>query len=113
MSSSVPRFFTNGHDQEGSVFMWLGSPDGISTIRDWSAEGEADDAYFGYSIATAGDVNGDGYSDIIIGAPRVATYAGAAFAYYGSPASLEEDGRLAQSQQPGGGPFWALGRLGW
>ncbi|MBL0108771.1 MAG: FG-GAP repeat protein [Ignavibacteria bacterium] len=43
------------------------------------------DAY-GYSISTAGDVNGDGYDDIIIGAPYNAAAgidAGRAYIYFG------------------------------
>ena len=34
----------------------------------WSAEGNQVDAFLGASVSTAGDVNGDGYSDVIVGA---------------------------------------------
>jgi len=35
----------------------------------WSQEGGQTNAEFGYSVSTAGDVNGDGFSDIIVAAP--------------------------------------------
>ena len=34
----------------------------------WTAEGSQTYAYFGRSVSTAGDVNDDGYDDVIFGA---------------------------------------------
>ncbi|MHB9288543.1 integrin alpha, partial [Halobacteriales archaeon Cl-PHB] len=48
--------------------------------------GEATNETAGWSVARAGDVNGDGYDDVIIGAPRNdsgASNAGAAYLVYG------------------------------
>jgi len=38
---------------------------------------------FGYSVASAGDVNGDGYDDIIVGAPFNSSSQGKAYLYFG------------------------------
>jgi hypothetical protein len=38
----------------------------------------------GYSVSGAGDINGDGYDDIIIGAPYANSYAGISYVIYGS-----------------------------
>jgi len=48
---------------------------------------ETDDEAFGWSVAGAGDVNGDGFDDIIVGAPSwdspTDSWVGAAYIYYG------------------------------
>jgi hypothetical protein len=82
--------FDNGETNEGGIFVYHGSATGLSTVYG-TAEGNQVNAYFGYSVATAGDVNGDGYADVIIGADSYnngESYEGAAFVYHGSAAGL-------------------------
>jgi len=45
--------------------------------------GEQEGGYAGYAVSTAGDVNGDGLDDILIGAPGHADSAGAAYLLFG------------------------------
>ncbi|MBN1954057.1 MAG: FG-GAP repeat protein, partial [Anaerolineae bacterium] len=69
----------------------LSSPTGLSPDPDWSAEGDQLEAHFGSSVSSAGDVDGDGYSDVLVGAFEYDsgyTDEGAAFLYYGSAAGL-------------------------
>ena len=70
--------------EEGKVFVYYGSASGPSATFDWSAEGNQNYAEFGYEVATAGDVNGDGYDDVLVGAPAL----GRAYLYLGSAAGL-------------------------
>ncbi|MEZ4824318.1 MAG: integrin alpha [Ignavibacteria bacterium] len=57
----------------------------------------------GFSVATAGDVNGDGYSDVIVGAPKYdngETDEGQAFVFHGSATGLSSTANwTAESDQ--------------
>ncbi len=83
--------YTNGQTDEGRAYVYYGSSGGLSTSANWTAESDQADAYYGTSVSTAGDVNGDGYSDVIVGAPYFdngETEEGRAYVYHGSASGL-------------------------
>jgi hypothetical protein len=80
------RDYSNGQDYEGRAFTHYGGPGGLSLAPVWTAESDQASAAFGASVGTAGDVNGDGFADVIVGAINYTTVVsneGRAFAYYG------------------------------
>lgn len=78
--------FTNPEGLEGRIHVYLGSPTGIAATQNFAMELNNAGAQFGESVSSAGDVNGDGYSDIISGA-RVYGSGGAAAIFHGGPYS--------------------------
>ncbi len=80
-----------GQTDEGRVFVYQGSPGGLSASATWTADGGQAEARFGRAVGTAGDVNGDGYSDVIVGASSYTTLEGRAYVYHGSPVGLSEN----------------------
>jgi len=85
------RYYDNGQPDEGRAYAYYGSPEGLSLSPNWIAEGNRSNSFFGRSVNTAGDVDGDGYDDVIVGADRYdngQTDEGQAYLYYGSAAGL-------------------------
>ena len=85
-------YYDNGQTNEGRAFVYHGSASGLSAAADWTAEGNQDSAGYGQSVGTAGDVNGDGYADVVVGAPLYDNgqdNEGRAFVYYGSATGLD------------------------
>ncbi|MBK7878043.1 MAG: FG-GAP repeat protein [Planctomycetes bacterium] len=60
---------SQGEALEGLVWVFRGSSTGLGALPRWSFERDQASAYFGGSAASAGDVNGDGFDDLIVGAP--------------------------------------------
>ena len=84
--------YSAGQASEGAVFAYHGSPTGPSPTADWMTEGDQAGAFFGWAVDGVGDVNGDGFDDIVIGAryyDGLHTDEGAAFLYLGSAAGLQ------------------------
>lgn len=76
---------TNGH--QGRVYVYYGNATGITTTAAFSDSGENVGDEFGRSVAS-GDVNNDGYSDIIVGASGYMSNTGKAYVYYSSSTGL-------------------------
>jgi hypothetical protein len=101
------REYDNGQVNEGAAFVYFGSPGAFDATPDAQLESDQAGAIFGDSVAGAGDVNGDGFADVIIGAPfhgRSAENAGSAFVYLGGAGDfdLTFDARLDSSQASAG-----------
>jgi hypothetical protein len=73
----------------GAAYVYIAGSGGLSStpVPLTSPAGGATDL-FGTSVASAGDVNGDGFADVIVGAPGVMGYTGTAYLYLGGPGGL-------------------------
>jgi hypothetical protein len=111
----APRY-TNGQVREGRAWVYLGSAGGLNAEGVWSVEGNQAEALLGNAAATAGDVNGDGYSDLALGAPGWEdgqVDEGAAYVYHGSPSDLSESPAWSKRSNQSAAQFgWALGTAG-
>jgi hypothetical protein len=64
------RNYTNGQANEGRLLVHQGAGDGPNTVPGWSiTQAVIDNPNLGWSVASAGDVNGDGYDDVLVGEP--------------------------------------------
>lgn len=78
----------------GRVYLYYGSATGLNPSPK-VIEGIQTGAKLGSSVSGAGDVNGDGFSDIIVGSPefdRGEVNEGTAVVYYGSPTGITDSG---------------------
>lgn len=88
--------YANGYSSAGSAYVVFGTAAGFGATVDLSAlngsngfrlDGSGSYSYAGYSVASAGDVNGDGFDDLVIGAPGTliaGAPAGAAYVVFGA-----------------------------
>ena len=95
---------SGAYDAVGATFVVFGKRGGFSGTLDLAAlngtngfriSGAAEYDYSGFAVSSAGDMNGDGFDDLIIGAPSVnlsgVEYTGAAYIVFGKtsfPATL-------------------------
>lgn len=91
----APIADTDSHSYAGVSHVVFGKSGGFASAIDlvsldgtngFAIEGQSNYDYSGYSVSTAGDVNGDGFDDLLIGAPgdlEGADYAGATYVVFG------------------------------
>jgi hypothetical protein len=93
----------------GSVSVFPGRTNGTSTTSIWTVYGKNRKDQLGFSVSSAGDFNGDGKDDIIVGAPyedNNGFSSGSAYVFFGGKSGLTNDPDLAadvliRGQAPG------------
>ncbi|HOK90961.1 MAG TPA: PASTA domain-containing protein, partial [Candidatus Hydrogenedentes bacterium] len=87
----IPSYDDGSTQDVGRVQCYYGSASGLSTTPGWTVTGDRANARLGFAVSTAGDMNGDTYDDVVIGAPYytgTATQEGRIYVYYGSASGL-------------------------
>ncbi|MES2643920.1 MAG: MopE-related protein [Myxococcota bacterium] len=80
---------------DGLAYVYYGTSSGISSTGATELEGESGAAaWFGYRVAGAGDVNGDGYDDLIVGGYKYSTSRGRAYLYLGGASGITDTADL-------------------
>jgi Ca2+-binding RTX toxin-like protein len=92
----TPAMYTNDGYSPGGIYVFYGKAGGLGAID--IANLDASDGFFipapptgnlvGETLSTAGDFNGDGFDDILIGSPRDNNYAGRAYVVFGKAGGL-------------------------
>lgn len=86
--------------EAGMVVVYYGSPDGLGDHPDWAIHGSGPGERLGLGLAGVGDLNGDGFDDVLVGVPghgENGTERGQVRAYFGSPSGLEPEARWTLS----------------
>jgi hypothetical protein len=83
------NFFNPGEFDNGLVLVFYGGTDGPSTFYDWDYWGAPGDQA-GVAVASAGDVNGDGFDDLVVGAHQGGTGTGQVLIFHGGSGGLAE-----------------------
>lgn len=101
---------TGQSGSEGAAYLYLGSSSGLDASADQELRPAVSLSFQGYGIVSgAGDVNGDGYDDVIVGT----TGSDLAYVYYGSSTGLDTGSELLlTSDTPGGGFGYSVSSAG-
>lgn len=84
--------YSHNFEGEGAVFVYYGGPDGLSTEPGWVTYGAHDSAGYGKCVSIKGDVNNDGYADVLIGSHQhknTKIYEGKVLLFLGGPDGLD------------------------
>ncbi len=72
------------NNSENKAFIYKGGPD-LDASPDQFFVSPETDTFFGFQLSGGGDINGDGYADVVVGEMGINGHTGKAFVYYGNP----------------------------
>uniref|UniRef100_A0A8C7CBD4 Integrin subunit alpha 10 n=1 Tax=Oncorhynchus kisutch TaxID=8019 RepID=A0A8C7CBD4_ONCKI len=80
---AAPMYLGPGNKEAGRVYIYSLSGEVFVSNGTLKAEDRFQDARFGYALASAPDLNHDGYTDLLVGAPLEDGHNGAIYVYHG------------------------------
>ncbi|XP_055766836.1 integrin alpha-10-like [Salvelinus fontinalis] len=81
---AAPMYLGPGNKEAGRVYIYsLSGEEVFVSNGTLKAEDRSQDARFGYALASAPDLNHDGYTDLLVGAPLEDGHNGAIYVYHG------------------------------
>jgi hypothetical protein len=85
---------------KGRAYIFLGGSS-MDNVADVTMTGELSSNRFGISVSSAGDVNNDGYSDVIVGADQYGANDGRAYIFLGSAVMDNTADVIMTGENPG------------
>jgi hypothetical protein len=94
------------------VYVHLGSATGLAAMPSLSLAVPEAAGQYGWSVASAGDVDGDGFADLVVGAFAAMDDMGSAYVYLGSAIGLPASPSLTLAAPAGGQFGWSVASAG-
>lgn len=89
--------------ETNDVHLYFGGTGALDAAADGRLRSGVSNDLFGYSYSAAGDLNSDGFADVVIGAPfdsNAGTHAGRAYVYFGAAGNAFDEGPNAVISAP-------------
>lgn len=112
-------------EESGKAYLFLGKPSGWRRGADIEADANASfigryyKAWAGYTVSSAGDMNGDGLADFLVGAPFLERYGGRVYllfgrrnANWGTNFDLDRADVIFEGEHYGDKAGWSLAHAG-
>lgn len=101
----------------GRVALFRGVPGGLEPTPSWSFHAHASHEFLGYNVVVAGDLDGDGFADVLVSAPGVrdasGARTGAVLAFFGGSCGIEGEPRaVALGDRVHASFGWSIAGLG-
>lgn len=81
---AAPMYLGSGNKEAGRVYIYTVSGEEVFVANGTlKSEEKSQDARFGYALAAAPDLNHDGFTDLLVGAPLEDEHRGAIYVYHG------------------------------
>ncbi|XP_047455867.1 integrin alpha-10 [Mugil cephalus] len=89
---AAPMYLGSGNKEAGRVYIYtLSGEDIFVSNGTLKSEEKSQDARFGYAMAASPDLNHDGFTDLLVGAPLEDEHQGAIYVYHGDGIYINHD----------------------